>query len=423
MLIERDVVIVGAGLAGVATFHALASRGLGATLIDAADDVAMGASYANGAMITPSMSDPWNGPGVGRHLAASLLDPHSAMRLRFGQLPNLARWGMEFLRNSSPSRHWLATRANFALAARSAALTRRLAEDHDLDVGTSPGGSIKVFASRGAMEGPLDLAKRLQPAGLKFQVLDAAATVALEPALEATAERIAGAIHYPDDAVGDARGFAQGLSAAARQAGGEIRLGERILRIVRNGTGFIVHTTVGSVRTRHVVLAAGVATPGLARDFGVRLPIKPAKGYSLTYRLDGAPGAPRIAMVDDAMHAAIVPLGDRIRAVGTAEFAGHDRSLDPKRLDNLAALLERNFPELARHLDRSSAAGWAGLRPMSADGRPFIGETLVPGLWVNAGHGHLGWTMMAGSARLIADLMAKNDPVIDPQPYALRGRP
>lgn len=166
-------------------------------------------------------------------------------------------------------------------------------------------------------------------------------------------------------------------------------------------------------------MAGGFASPGLTRRSGVSLPIKPAKGYSITYKVPAGTDGPRIAVVDDAMHAAVVPLGNRIRAVGTAEFVGESYSLDPARLDNLARLLARLYPEIASVLNPETAVPWTNLRPMSADGRPFVGESKVPGLWINAGHGHLGWRMAAGSARMLVDLMLTGTSAIDPAPYSI----
>lgn len=419
MALSVDTLIIGGGLAGTATFFELARRGLAPVLVEAHDDLALGASHANGAMLTPSMSDPWNGPGVGRQLAASLFDPASAMRLHIGQLPALARWGLEFLRNSTPARHWFSTEANFLLSACSLAATREVAAMLDLDIGQSPAGTLKIFETAAAMKGPLEIAQRLGPLGLQVELLDAAGAVAIEPALAHVAGRIAGALRYPGDAVGDARRFTLALGAAGRQAGGTLRLGERIEQLRAIDTGFAVLTDRGSIRTRQLVLAAGTATPRLARWLGVRLPIRPAKGYSLTWRLPPGLKGPRTAVIDDAMHAAVVPLGDRLRAVGTAEFAGEDGRVDPRRLDNLARLLARLYPKIAPGLERATADGWAGLRPMSADGRPFIGQAPVPGLWINAGHGHLGWTKALGSARLLADLVAGTPPALDPRPFAI----
>lgn len=419
---DVDVAIIGGGLAGAATFAALAERGADCVLVEEASELATGASFANGAMLTPSMADPWNGPGVWKDLLFSLAGRHSAIRLHPSELPRLGRWGWSFLRHSAPTPHWAATRANHALAMLSMAQTRDWAERFGLEVGESPRGTMKVFEDARAMARPLALAERLAHEGLDFGVLDAAGAVALEPALAPVAGNIAGAIHYPNDGVGDARDFARSLGAAGRQAGGAIRLGARVRDIAATGRGWRIEDDEGVTTARRVVLAAGVATPALAARLGIRLPIRPVKGYSLTIPIGSRAGAPAMAVIDDARHISAAPLGGHLRVAGTAALAGHDWRADPRGLARLGAAARRLYPALLGDLDPQAANGWAGLRPVSADGRPFIGESARPGLWVNAGHGHLGWTLAAGSATLLARLMAGEAPGIDPAPFALVGR-
>jgi D-amino-acid dehydrogenase len=414
--------IVGGGLIGVTTLYELAARGEEAILLEAEDDLALGASFANGAMLTPSMSDPWNSPGVWRHLITSIFNASASMKLDLRQIPALGRWGTAFLRNSAAERHRATTLANFSLAAYSTTETARLTESLGLDIAASASGALKLFESHKAMTAPLQLAQLQAPFGLRFNRVDAAGAVALEPQLAPIANRIAGAIHYPDDRLGDARRFTQQLAAAARQLGAQTITGARILRIDRLANGsFELHWTGGSIKVDKVVLAAATATPRLAKTFGIYLPIKPAKGYSLTLELSSVTQRPRMMVIDDAMHVGATPLGAQMRLAGTAEFIGEDRRLDPRRVANLRGVFERLYPELAAQIDLDGKA-WTGLRPMSADGRPFIGETKVPGLWINAGHGHLGWTKAVGSAMLLTDLMTGRTPAVNAAPFAVVGR-
>ena len=213
---SRDVVIIGGGLAGATTLYELASRGVDAVLVEAGDEVGAGASFANGSMLTPSMADPWNSPGVGAHLIASLTDPKSAIRVRIAQLPSLTFWGLTFLRHSAWDKHVAATCANYALARYSLEHTLHLDQSLDLSALSRRRGSMKIFANEAALARPLKLS-RMQD-GLAFQVLDADGAVAVEPALAAIKSRIACALYYPDDAVGDARLFVERIAAAARQA-------------------------------------------------------------------------------------------------------------------------------------------------------------------------------------------------------------
>ena len=415
----QRTIIVGGGLAGVTTAYELARRGEGVLLIEAADEVAKGASFANGGMLTPSMSDPWNSPGAFSALAASLFDPYAAMKLRLHALPGLLGWGWRFLRNSTPARHAAATFSAYTLARRSTELTKEWTEHLSIACDFSPSGALKVFASEAAAEGPISMAKRLGARGLRYEVLSRDQIVEKEPELHTARQNFSCGIYYPDDACGDARAFTLALAKCAQSLGAELRAGVRAERIVcRDGRVAGVATDQGHIDGSRVVLAAGVLSPSLSRLLGVPLAIKPAKGYSLTIDASGWNARPRMPVVDDAMHAAVTPLGSRLRFVGTAEFAGLDDRIDPVRTENLVRLFARLYPHLAENLDRSTAVPWAGLRPMSADGLPYIGAAGPEGVWINAGHGHLGWTMAAGSAELIADLMLGSEPAIDPTPYA-----
>lgn len=417
---DETVIIIGGGLAGAAALFELSRRGSPATLLEAREGVALETSFANGGMMTPSMPEPWNGPGVGRHLFASLFDPASPMKLRPHAIPGLAFWGLRFLRNSAPARYRAAATANYALASYSARKTEAWRAAFALDYDAARGGSMKIFERREAMAEQLEAARCLAAVGLRFEVADTDRAVEIEPELAEIRGRIAGALFYPDDGVGDAHKFARALAAQSQKLGANIRAGARARAIKSDGdkvTG--VMTDEGLIETGRVVIAAGNASPALARAVGVHLPIKPVKGYSLTFQMTGRNPKPRVAVIDESMHAAMVPIGDRLRAVGTAEFAGDDKTLRRERIENLQKFFAKVYPTLARELDPSAGEPWAGLRPMSADGMPFIGETRVKGLWVNSGHGHLGWTMAAGSASLLADLMAGKAPEIDSTPFRI----
>lgn len=411
---KQRFIIIGGGLIGVSTLYELVSRGHQATLFEAEEDLGLGASFANGGMLTPSMPDPWNGPGVAAHLMASLFDPKSSMKLHLSQVPALAGWGLRFLAASGRTRHQATTLANYRLCAKSVERTRALTAQLALQFDQSDAGTLKIFESAQAMAGPLELAQRLsEQAGLRFERLDAAGAVAAEPQLAAIGERIAGALHFPDDGVGDARKFVLALADKARELGGAIRLGARVDKLLTRNGRIEGVASGGEDHRGEVVLCSGVWSPELARQAGLPMPVKPAKGYSVSVSAGGLGNRmPRIPVIDDAMHAAVVPIGDRLRFVGTAEFAGFNRRIDQPRVDNLIALFERVYPDLAGDLDMSQAKPWAGLRPMSAEGRPIIQKSPREGLWLNCGHGHLGWTMASGSAELLADL-------IDGKPNAL----
>ena len=414
-------VVIGGGLLGAATLYELASRGEPALLLEAKEALATETSFANGGMLTPSMSDPWNSPGVGRHLMASLVDPTAAMKLRLHALPDLLGWGLRFLRHSSPARHAAATEASFRLALDSTQRTRQLIRSQGLRCDASFGGTLKLFARPRDLHGPKGIAQRVAALGLRFSVLSAAQAVEREPALAAASSRVAAALHFPDDVAADACALTRELAGLASACGAQVRTSTAAQRIVvRQGAVAGVETEGTWIAARRVVVAGGCGSRALLRPLGLRLAVRPAKGYSLTFdvgHLSSLTPLPSIPVIDDAMHAAVTPLGRRLRAVGTAEFAGDDLSLDARRLDNLFALLQRLYPEIASRVDRSSGTPWAGLRPMSADGLPFVGPAGPKGLWLNTGHGHLGLTLAMGSAALLVDHMLDQPPAVSPEPF------
>jgi D-amino-acid dehydrogenase len=288
-----------------------------------------------------------------------------------------------------------------------------------IEYGRSATGSLKIFRDHASLDRAAAAAARLASAGLHFRRLTPDEAVVLEPALAPIEEKLAGAIHYQGDETGDAYRFCEGLTACARQQDVEFRFATEVSALeVRSGQVVAVRSPQGRfVADHYVVTAASYSTP-LLRGGGIQLPVRPAKGYSITF--DAPPGQPplSIPLIDDQLHAAVVPLQGAIRAAGTAEFAGFDLSLNHERVRNLVSLAQGMLPHAG--LDPAAARPWCGLRPMSADGVPIIGPTPISNLWVNTGHGHLGWTMAAGSGRFLADLITGASPAIEPGHYSLR---
>ncbi len=416
---DERIIIIGGGLAGVTSFYELAARQFPVVLMDGEDDVARGASYANGGVLHPSLPDPWNNPS----LLVSLFDPLAPMKLHARQLPTMMGWGMRFLRNASPARHRAISKANFELAQYSTRQTDALRDALKLKFDAAAPGTLKVFRNKKQRDMAVALADMLVAQGLVYEVLDRDALSQREPMLANAHDNIAGALYFPDDRVGNARLFCEALTRAAIKQGGALRTGQKVERImVENGR--VVGVQVGAEIMRgQVVLCTGAAAPQLARPLGVRLPIRPAKGYSIT--LDSASLGDkklRHPIVDPQLHIALTPLADKIRILGMAEFIGMDTECDPRRLAVLRAFFERLVPDVAATLDWAAADNWAGLRPMSSDGRPFIGATHIDGLWLNCGHGHLGWTMAVGSARVLVDQMTGAECAINAAPFAYDSR-
>jgi len=408
------VLILGAGVIGTTTAYFLARDGHEVTLVDRRPDVAQETSFANGGIIHISLVDPWNAPGVALKLLRWLGREDSPLLLRPGALPGMLGWGLAFLRNSTAARHRRHTLVNLRLALYSAKVLRQLRAETDLAYDHAEQGLTKLFRDPRELEHAVAFARLLEPHGVAHRVLDRAEILALEPALEAGGKGIVGAVLFPDDETGDARMFTRAVADLAEAAGAELRLGTSVEAIEAAGdriTG--VRTGAGRLSADAYVLALGSYSPLLARPLGLRLPIYPVKGYSLTAPLDGWNAAPRLPIVDEALKVGLIPLGERLRIAGSAEFGGYDPTPQARRADYVWRNAVQVYPELARHVDRAAIQAWAGLRPMTADGPPILGATRFANLFLNTGHGHLGWTMACGSARAVADVVSGRSPEID----------
>jgi len=410
--------VVGGGLIGVLTAWYLAERGFQVAVLERREGTALETSYANGGLVTPSQSDPWNAPGTLLHLLRWLGREDSPLLLRPRALPGMWRWGLEFLFASRAAHWWRAAEANLRLGLYSVAALKALRASLKLEYEALSVGTLKVFRDRDSLERSTVLARSLAPLGLEYKTLDAAATVDMEPLLAPLTEKLAGAIHYPADESGDAQLFTRQLERHARDAGVRFQFGAEVKSVRADGGAVSsVATGAGELTADVYVLAAASASPALAAPLGIRLPIYPVKGYSVT--LPGMDWTRRLSMplVDFEQKVVITPLGQRLRIAGTAEFAGYDLTLNRRRCAHILRHALELVPEIASQAEHVEAQHWAGLRPMTCDGPPVVGATAYPNLFINAGHGPLGWTLGAGSSRALADLVAGRKPELELAPY------
>lgn len=414
------ILIIGAGVVGTTLAYELALAGEKVTVVDSAAGPALETSFANGSLITPSMSDPWASPGVPKMLLKYLGREDAPFLLRLRALASMAGWGMAFLRNCSPEK-WLAnTRAVFPLAQYSRdrldAMTRELGLDYD----RFGGGALRIHEDAASMRAADAALAVYRDLGCEIAVLGQEECLAMEPSLRPVAKGVHGGFHFPGDRSGDCHLFTRQLAARAAEKGVVFQFDRKVTALnVEGGRLKSVLTASGPIEAERFVLAAGSYTPGLGRQAGFRIPVYPVKGYSATFDIAGWNQPPSVPFIDNSRKIAVVRMGNRLRIAGTAEFAGFDRRDNPVRSGVLLKHFNSLFPE-------SKGVGppqyWHGLRPMSPDGRPFIGRTHLANLYVNTGHGPLGWTLACGSARALAQLMGGRAPEIDLAPFALGRR-
>jgi D-amino-acid dehydrogenase len=412
------VLVIGGGLMGLTSAYFLAREGSEVILVEREEGAGLGANFANGALLTPSMPEPWNSPGTWRMLLRSLVTSDTALKVRPAALPGLIGWGVKFLRNSAAEHVERATLANLRLALYSLRLMAQMREEISIEYARSARGTLRTFRDPAAFAAATRAAERLQKEGLEIEPLSPAKVTVMEPALAPIGEQLTGALHYPCDESGDALRFCQSLATWLTEHGVQLRFRTVVSGIDVEGdrvTG--VRSDAGRLTADHYVIAAGAYSTALLRPLGIDLPVYPAKGYSITIEQRGRQ-VMSIPLLDDDLHAVIVPLPGVLRVAGTAEFAGFDKTLYPARIDNLFRLLAQVLPE--EHFERRDAKPWCGLRPLSADGAPIISRTPVRNLFVNAGHGPLGWTLATASGRLVADLILNRTPEIAPSSYDLR---
>jgi D-amino-acid dehydrogenase len=411
-----DAIVVGAGIIGTTTALYLAREGLSVQVIDARAEAGLETSFANGGLVTPSTALPWCSPGVPAMLLRWIGREDAPLLLRASAVPRLGMWGLKFLLNCRRSKYAESSESLTRLARESLAETEGLLAQRTVNYELSHGGLLELYRDDNGPATMEHYSSYLERLGARTSRLTASEAVALEPSLAPIAHTIRAALHLPDDAWGDARKFTLAAEQAARGLGVEFGFGISVKRILSSGTRIEgVETDTGRISARTVVVCAGALAPKLLKPFGVKLPIEPVKGYSISLAKDALGFLPNRPLVDDTAHLGVTPLGDHLRVAGTVEFDGYNRTLRPGRVRNLVAAFRGLYPdvEVPENLN-----AWCGFRPMSADGMPIVGGTKVTGLYVNGGHGALGWTLACGTARIIANQVVGR-PGIDGAPFAV----
>ena len=416
---KDQIIIIGGGLIGLATANALLDRGEKVLVLERNAETATAASFANAGMLTPSQSTPWNSPSDIANILSGVGRKDSPMSVSFGTIPSYFFWGLRFMLNSTPSKFERISKDIFSLAKYSKDLTVKIRNLEEFTYDESTDGTIKLFRDSERFEKSIALSNRIYAESNVIDVLNQKEVIELEPALNKVRKGLIGGIHYKEDEIGDAYKFCKALEGIIRNKGGRILVNSNIKKILLNrGKVNSVVTDRAVLQAKRVVICAGSWSPVLLKETGIRIPVKPVKGYSLTYNTAGIRNTPKLSVIDESIHIAITPYINRIRVAGTAEFVGFNDEVHPKRVDYLNSKLNEVYPHIfSKVKDDEEAEMWFGFRPMSADGLPFVGESKVKGLYLNTGHGHLGWTLAMGSADLLADQIVGAETQIDSEPY------
>ncbi len=408
-----EVLVIGAGLAGVSSAWYLAQAGCNVTVVDRQPGPGLETSFANGGQISVSHPEPWANPSAPATVLRWLGRPDAPLLFRWRADPAQWRWSLSFLHECLPGRTTRNTAAIARLAAYSRRELRALRTATGIEYEAFTGGILHLFeTAREVAHLPAKL-RQLEELGIRGTILDPDQTIAVEPALAPLRARLAGALHGLDDESGNAHLFCTALAEKAQAAGVRFLMNNTVQDFdlihgrIRGVRVLDSDFRAGVLRADAFVLAAGSYSPALVRRLDIRLPIYPVKGYSITVPIVDHQRAPRLSLTDESRRVVCSRLGDHLRVAGTAELNGFDLSPNPARSAAIVNWLEDHLPGVA---DPARAEHWCGLRPATPGNVPLIGRTRIDNLFLNTGHGTLGWTLACGSGHAIADIVSGQRP-------------
>lgn len=396
---------------GVTAAHYLRRAGHEVTVIDRQPGAALETSFANAGEVSPGYASPWAAPGIPMKAIRWLMMRHAPLIVRPAADLAMVTWLAAMLRNCTEARYALNKSRMVRLAEFSRDELVHIRASLGIAYDERSRGTLQLFRTAKQLDASGKDVEVLRSYGVPFELLDRQGCVAAEPGLAAARDRIAGGLRLPNDETGDCHLFTTRLAERLANAGVEFSYSTEILGLEEeHGSISGVRTRKGVIRGDTYLLALGSHSPLLARQVGVRLPIYPVKGYSITLPVADPDSAPVSTLLDETYKIAITRLGKRIRVGGMAEISGFDRSLPSRRETTLLHCVRDLFPSAAQD---GPTNFWSGLRPMTPDGPPIIGRTRLPNLFLNTGHGTLGWTMACGSAAVAAAVMTGERPAID----------
>jgi D-amino-acid dehydrogenase len=412
------VLVMGAGVIGVTTSYYLAKAGFEVTVIDRQPGPGRETSFANAGEVSPGYASPWAGPGVPAKAVRWMLDRYGPLVVRPQADPAMWRWIFQMLRNCTSARYAVNKARMVGVAEYSRDCLRALRTDIGITYDERSQGTLQLFRKQSQLDAIGGDVKVLSQYNVPFEVLDREGCVRAEPGLAAVRNSFVGGLRLPDDETGDCQMFTERLEKVAAGLGVRFVYGTTIKTIdVAGGSVAQVTTDKGTFSADKYVMALGSFSPLLLRPLGIDIPVYPVKGYSITVPVIDEAASPQSTVMDETYKVAITRLGDRIRVGGTAEVGDYKVRLLPDRRAPLDRSLMDLFPKGG---DMSRSTFWSGLRPMTPDGPPIIGPTAFDNLYLNTGHGTLGWTMACGAARVVADQIVGLTPEIPADELSLR---
>ena len=413
---NMKILVLGAGVVGTTSAWFLSKAGHKVTVVDRQAGAGLETSFANGGQISVSHALPWANPSAPAKIFHWLLKEDAPLLFRPRLDPFQWRWCLRFLLECMPQRTAENMKQIVKLGLHSRAILKDLRTETGISCDHLEKGILHFYTDRAAFNAEQEAAKIMREHGCELRMLTPDEAIAIEPALRQARQRIVGASVAPADESGDAYKFTSGLAQLAAERGVEFRYATTVTRLMATGdsiAGIVVRDRAGkssSLAADGILVALGSFSPALLRPLGVDLMVYPAKGYSVTFPVEHPELAYSVSLTDEAHKLVFTRLGNRLRIAGTAELGSHDTQLNAVRCEAIVRRTLELFPGIARP---EKAEFWAGLRPSTPSNVPYIGRTKFRNLYLNTGHGTLGWTHACGSAHAIAEIVSGRDPEID----------
>lgn len=412
------ILIMGAGLAGVTAAFELLEDGHDITIVDRQPGPALETSFANAGLVAPGHAFAWGSPRAPKILMKSLFKADQPLRYKLRLDPDLWRWSLKFLRECTADKARINTQRKHRLCRYAQAALQDVMNRTGIACDNERKGLLYLHRDEASLERGIQNMKVLKDAGQELEIIDRYRAAEIDPALAETKERIAGGFFGKTDESGDAHKFVQQLAEQCAERGARFRYNTNVTAILTSGSEIEeIITDKGAMKADLYMMALGAYSPLIAKHLKETVSVYPVKGYSVTIPIDGANNPPTVGGIDEDNLFAYVRLGDRVRLTAVAEFAGYDTSYKPSDFSGMIKAARDLFPNAG---DYRRPDYWACLRPMTPEGTPILGKGRHDNLIYNTGHGHMGWTMACGTARIVADLIAERTPDISMEGLTLR---